>query len=225
MSAQAQGSVVRGSHTGRRALRCVRGVLFAGAISMLGYCAFALVDTWMFQHEQRRQFEQLLHDSQEAKGGARRPPYSTSLEDLPPVIIDSLIGRIEVPRLGLSVYVIEGTSPATLRRAVGHISGTALPGRPGNVGISGHRDTFFRPLRNIRQHDTVTLATMFCEYRYRVVSTRIVNPDDVAVLDQSEDEILTLVTCYPFYFVGSAPQRFIVRAQRVGDTPIDVSVK
>jgi sortase A len=123
-----------------------------------------------------------------------------------------LIGRIDIPRLGLSAIVIEGTSATSLRRAVGHITGTALPGQPGNVGISGHRDTFFRPLRNIRRNDIITLTTLFGDYRYRVVSTRIVRPDSVAELDPSRDEILTLVTCYPFYYVGPAPNRFIVKA-------------
>jgi sortase A len=102
-----------------------------------------------------------------------------------------------------------------MRRAVGHIPGTALPGERGNVGISGHRDTFFRPLRNIQRNDIIILTTLVSEYRYRVVSTRIVSPNDVAVLDQNGSETLTLVTCYPFYFVGSAPNRFIVRAERV----------
>jgi sortase A len=126
-----------------------------------------------------------------------------------------LIGRIDIPRLGVSAIVIEGDGTTTLRRAVGHIPGTALPGEPGNVGISGHRDTFFRPLRNIRRNDIVTLTTLQGEYRYRVLSTRIVTPNNVAVLDPSTNETLTLVTCYPFYFVGSAPNRFIVRAERV----------
>jgi sortase A len=126
-----------------------------------------------------------------------------------------LIGRMEIPRLGLSVVVIEGTSETTLRRAAGHIAGTALPGQPGNVGISGHRDTFFRPLRNIRRDDIITLTTLLGEYRYRVISTRIVPPTNVAVLDPDGTELLTLVTCYPFYFVGPAPSRFIVRAERV----------
>ena len=206
---------MRGQIMMRRVLQCVRVVLFAGAISMLAYCAFVLVDTWIFQRQQYRQFEQSLHDSQQAIGGPRQSLYSPSSKDLPPAFIGGTIGRIEVPRLGISVFVIEGTSPTTLRRAVGHISGTALPGKPGNVGISGHRDTFFRPLRNIRQNDIITLTTLIGEYRYRVVSTRIVDPYDVGVLDQSGDEILTLVTCYPVYFVGSAPNRFIVRAERV----------
>ena len=114
--------------------------------------------------------------------------------------------------------VAEGVEPTTLRRAAGHIPGTALPGQPGNVGIAGHRDTLFRPLRNIRRDDLITLITPQGEYRYRVVSTRIVNPRDIAVLAPSRNEVLTLVTCYPFYFVGSAPDRFIVRAERVGRT-------
>jgi sortase A len=79
----------------------------------------------------------------------------------------------------------------------------------------GHRDTFFRPLRNIQRNDIITLTTLGGEYRYRVVSTKVVGPYDIAVLDSDENEILTLVTCYPFYFVGSAPDRFVVRAERV----------
>jgi sortase A len=86
------------------------------------------------------------------------------------------------------------------------------------VCISGHRDTFFRPLRNIRQNDVITLTTVLGEFRYRVVSTRIVRPNNLAVLDAGGEEILTLITCYPFYFVGPAPTRYVVRAERVGTT-------
>jgi sortase A len=113
------------------------------------------------------------------------------------------------------VIVVEGISAKILRRAAGHIPGTPLPGQRGNVGISAHRDTFFRPLRNIKQNDIIELTTLLGEYRYRVVSTRIVGPNDVAVLEGSGNEVLTLVTCYPFYFVGAAPDRFIVRAERI----------
>jgi sortase A len=125
-----------------------------------------------------------------------------------------LVGRIDVPRLGLSVIVAEGVDTLTLGRAAGHIPGTALPGQPGNVGIAAHRDTFFRPLRNISQNDLITLTTLFGVYRYRVVSTKVVSPYNIEVLDPGENEILTLVTCYPFDFVGAAPNRFIVRAER-----------
>jgi sortase A len=182
-------------------LRWLQLALFAGAVSMLAYCAFVVVGAWTFQKEQRRQFEQVL------TGRVRTPA--------PAAATRGVIGILDVPRLELSVLVIEGVGATTLRRAAGHIPGTALPGGPGNVGISAHRDTFFRPLRNIRQNDVITVTTLLGEYRYRVVSTSIVSPSDVAVLDQSKDEILTLVTCYPFYFVGAAPDRFIVRAERV----------
>jgi sortase A len=128
---------------------------------------------------------------------------------------NGLLGRMEIPRLGVSVIVAEGTDEATLRRAGGHIQGTSFPGQPGNVGIAGHRDTLFRPLRNIRRNDVITVTTLAGEYRYRVVSTEIVSPSDVTVLQSDGHEILTLVTCYPFYFVGPAPDRFIVRAVRV----------
>jgi sortase A len=175
---------------------------------------FALVDSWTFQSRERRHLEQLLHDRLAASPGPRQAA-STLLPQSPAALTDGLFGRIAIPRLRLSAIVLEGTSTTTLRRAVGHIAGTALPGGRGNVGIAGHRDTYFRPLRNIRQDDVITLTTPLGEYRYRVVSARVVSPTDVAVLDSSEGEILTLVTCYPFYFVGSAPDRFIVRAERI----------
>jgi sortase A len=126
-----------------------------------------------------------------------------------------MMGRIEIPRLGLSVIVAEGTDEVTLRRAAGHIEGTQLPGTSGNVGIAGHRDTLFRALQNIRRDDVISFTTLQGAYRYRVVSTRVVGPYDVAVLSPDNHEILTLVTCYPFYFVGPAPDRFIVRAERI----------
>lgn len=141
------------------------------------------------------------------------------LSPRPPTLLDSpprdLEARLEIPRLALSAMVSEGTSELTLRRAVGHIEGTGFPGKMGNVGLAGHRDTFFWPLRNIRRHDLIILATAEGIFRYRVVSTRIVAPSEVSVLAADESEVLTLVTCYPFYFVGMAPNRFIVRATRL----------
>jgi sortase A len=175
---------------------------------LLAYCGFVLLDSWIFQRTQARQLSRLL-----AAPGETASPLL--LATLSPAETGGLIGRMEIPRLGISAIVMDGTTATTLRRAVGHISGTALPGRPGNVGISGHRDTFFRPLRNIQASDVVTLTTVAGQYRYRVLSTEIVGPDDVAVLEPSAGQTLTLVTCYPFYFVGPAPKRFIVRAQRV----------
>jgi LPXTG-site transpeptidase (sortase) family protein len=107
---------------------------------------------------------------------------------------------------------VEGAGQHELKLGPGHIRTTALPGEGGNVGIAGHRDTFFRPLRFIRRGDTIELITYEREREYRVVSTEIVNPTDTRVLLPTSRETLTLVTCYPFTFIGAAPKRFIVRA-------------
>ena len=139
-------------------------------------------------------------------------PVPPSVQNLPP---GTLIGRLRIPRLNLSVMVREGATESTLRRAVGHIPGTGLPGRTGNVGLAGHRDTFFRPLQSIRKDDTIDLDTGHETLRYLVTSTKIVSPRDVEVLKASTGKTLTLVTCYPFYYVGSAPKRFIVQAAEV----------
>lgn len=127
------------------------------------------------------------------------------------------LGRLEVPRLDLSVMIRKGVEGGTLRRAVGHIPGTAEPGKGGNVGIAGHRDTFFRSLKDIRNQDEIVLQTVEGTYRYKVEWTKIVGPNAVHVLKPTNRDSLTLVTCYPFYYVGHAPKRFIVRARQISD--------
>ncbi len=127
-----------------------------------------------------------------------------------------LVWRIEVPRLHLSAGAREGVDARTLRGAVGHIPGTALPGAHGNAGFAAHRDTFFGPLKSVRTGDEVVVTTALGVFRYAVTGTRIVEAEDVTVLDPTSDAVLTLVTCYPFDYVGSAPQRFIVRAALQG---------
>ena len=128
---------------------------------------------------------------------------------------DGLIGRIEIPRLLFSAVVVEGVDKTTLRRAVGHIPGTALPGQAGNVGLAGHRDTFFRPLKDLRIKDEIQFSTLKGDFKYEVESLRVVEPDNVGVLAASGENVLTMVTCYPFYYVGPAPKRWIVRARQV----------
>jgi sortase A len=125
----------------------------------------------------------------------------------------SLIGRIEVPRLRLSALAREGVDVGTLRGSVGHVPGTALPGETGNAAFAAHRDTFFAPLAGIKKDDTVLITTPDGVHRYRVFSTRIVPPSEVSVLRSGQRSQLTLVTCYPFDYVGSAPKRFIVQAE------------
>lgn len=190
----------------RRVLRWTERLLLAIGVAALVYCGYVYGYAWNFQRAERLQFQGLLVDRIALPAATKLSPLAAP---------GGLLGLMDIPRLGLSVIVIEGTGSATLRRAAGHIPGTALPGQSGNVGISGHRDTFFRPLRNIRRNDIITLTTLLGEYRYRVVSTKIVSPSDVAVLDPGGSDSLTLVTCYPFYFVGAAPGRFIVRAERI----------
>ena len=139
-------------------------------------------------------------------------PLPRTLVIVPPRAGEPM-GRIEIPRLRLSAMVLEGTSPQILRTAAGHIRGTALPGSTGNIGIAAHRDTFFRPLRDLRRDDEILVTTSYGIFRYVVNAIEIVDPSDVQVLHQTADPQLTLVTCYPFSYVGPAPKRFIVHAR------------
>ncbi len=129
------------------------------------------------------------------------------------------LGVLRIPKIRLEVPVLPGTDDHTLDRAVGYIEGTAQPGTDGNLGIAGHRDGFFRGLKDIATGDVIELDTIQGTDVYRVERTWIVNPEEVSVLDPTPTRALTLVTCYPFYFIGSAPHRFIVRAVRIADRP------
>ena len=126
---------------------------------------------------------------------------------------------LRIPKIRLEVPVLPDTDDRTLDRAVGHIQDTAPPGTDGNSGIAGHRDGFFRGLKDIVPGDAIELDTLDGKESYRVERTWVVDPEDVSVLDPTSTRALTLVTCYPFYFVGSAPRRFIVRALRVDKPP------
>ena len=128
----------------------------------------------------------------------------------------SVIGRVDVPRLNLSAAIAEGDDDSTLGNAVGHLPDTPLPWQQaGNAAFAAHRDGLFRPLRNIRINDEVNVVTARGEFLYRVTKTQVVNPDDLSVLAPTKTATLTLITCYPFSFIGHAPQRFIVQAERV----------
>lgn len=128
------------------------------------------------------------------------------------------IGRIEIPRLQISAMVRQGVDDGTLSRAVGHVPYTALPGSSGNVGLAAHRDTFFRNLRGVKVGDDITIVTPEGKWQYQVDSLNIVTPRNVEVLQPTPEPALTLVTCYPFNYVGSAPDRFIVRARQVSES-------
>jgi sortase A len=201
-------------------LRWIRWLLLVVGVAALGYVGFSLLDAKLFQARENRRLNQadrnLHRPSTVAQSGTM---LSTSLSSrkvhATTVALGSVLGRIEIGRIGVAVIIVEGTDGRTLRRAVGHIPGTALPGEQGNVALTGHRDTFFRALRNIREDDEITLTTVAGSYRYRVDSMKVASAGDVEVLNDSGESLLTLVTCYPFYFVGPAPKRFIVRAHRI----------
>ncbi len=121
-------------------------------------------------------------------------------------------GVLAIPKIALRVPIFEGTADVTLNRGVGRIEGTAAIGADGNIGIAGHRDGFFRALKDVAVGDAIEVQSRTGAVRYSVTEILIVEPDDVYVLDPTSEATLTLVTCYPFYFVGSAPQRYIVKA-------------
>jgi sortase A len=176
----------------------------------LGYCLTVYLDAKFYQAREARRFASELRL---AEVGAAEP----SRTHVPVVAPEAggVVGRLDIPRIGVSVMVVEGVKYGDLKRAAGHIPGTALPGQCGNVGVAGHRDTFFRPLRSIQRNDTIIISTLQGAYRYRVVRTKVVRPDDVQVLYPTGRDTLTLVTCFPFDYLGPAPKRFIVQAYRL----------
>lgn len=198
-----RGSIPRRPRKSRALLlRAAYYIFLIGGILGLGYAGYVVVDAQAYQAIEESRLPEI------------RPSPG------PRVVVEGdVIGEIRIPRLELKVIVVQGGSPKALRRAVGHLPATALPGEPGNVVLAGHRDTFFRPLRSIQLGDRITFKTVDGEFEYLVESTEVVLPSDVQVLQPSSDRILTLVTCFPFYYVGAAPKRFIVRARQVGRLP------
>ena len=189
----------------RRLLVWLEAGLLALAAATLGYSVYIWVSTRAFQ-------ARAVRELQKQSSIHRAPPATAPVEG-------ALLGQIEIPRVGVAAVILEGTAANTLQRAVGHIAGTALPGQAGNIALAGHRDTFFRPLRRIIRGDEALVTTPTRSSVYRVEETRILDPTDVEVLRPTGADTLTLITCYPFYFVGSAPKRFLVRAVRISTGP------
>ncbi len=192
--------------------RTEHGFWLAGFL-LLAYCAFVWVEARLYQRERTRQFDHALGQlgARHQLGSSGRAPAAVDLEPL--------TGRLEIPRIGVSVMVMEGDDARTLQLGVGHLPGSARPGRPGNVVIFGHRDTFFRPLREIRRNDRIMLTGWDGTHQYLVEKTEVVNPENTSVLRASSQPTLTLITCYPFRYVGPAPRRFIVRATLADGAP------
>jgi sortase A len=179
-------------------------LLYLTGILALGYVGFTLLDAGLYQASARRTLESQIQLGKERNEIQPRPAIKPG----------DLLGRLDIPRLGLSVAVLQGTRSRMLRLGTGHIEGTPLPGEAGNSGIAGHRDTFFRGLKDIRKNDEIQFQAATGLIRYEVDWVKVVAPDDLSVLAPSTESALTLVTCYPFYFVGPAPKRFVVRAHK-----------
>lgn len=193
----------------RRILRLSSRIcLFVGAAA-LGACAVFLAEGRLYQDSHGKLFQ----SSREALS----TPAPLVCHARVPNVGES-VGRMKIPHLGLSVVILEGDGPSVLRLGVGHIPDTSRFGETGNVGIAGHRDTFFRPLRNIRVGDLIFVITDAGSYTYRVESLRVVSPSDVGVLSTTSRPILTLVTCYPFHYIGDAPSRFVVQAGQIASS-------
>lgn len=170
----------------------------AFGILALSYAGFVFADAHNYQALEMKKFKQAGRLSE------------------PRILVEGdAIGEIQVPRLGLNAIVVQGDSPASLRRAVGHLSKSALPGEWGNVALAGHRDTFFRPLRDIQVGDEIRFKTPEHSFEYLVESIEVVAPANIQVLKASTGHDLTFITCFPFHYVGPAPKRFVVRAREV----------
>lgn len=197
----------------RHALRWIERLLLLGAAVCVAWVFMAWKDAAFSQIRARSELAEMLATAAPLRDSGRPPPVADDGGS-------SLIGVLDIPRVNLSVAVLEGDDDRTLRIAAGHLPGTPLPWDEGNTALAGHRDTFFRPLASVRVGDEIHLATRRGAFRYRVRRVTVVGPHDVWVLRPSAEATLTLITCYPFYSLGPAPQRFVVHAERVArDAP------
>ena len=186
-------------------------LLLAGVLAV-GIWAWSHVRMAVFQSWGNRVLDRRIN----GRSATASPKSVATPKAQPSIENGALIGRLTIPRLHVRAVVREGAGQDTLDVALGHIPGTALPGQSGNVGVAGHRDTLFRGLRKIEKNDVIEFQTPAGNYNYTVESMAIVKPDNVSVLDSSQHPEITLVTCYPFNYVGSAPKRFVVKARLVG---------
>ena len=208
-------------------------MLLVGGGAMLAWSATLIIDARLAQETARRSLELVAHAPLIAR--------AAEMSDLPvdpiehPIVEHGApIGELVIPRVRLSSIVLHGSDAQTLRHGPGHLENTPVPGEHGNVAIAGHRDTFFRQLREVKMGDDVFMNTPRGRFRYQVTSAQVVAPHDISVLDHTDDDVITLITCYPFWVLGPAPNRFVVRATRVegalpasepmsGVSPVNVS--
>jgi sortase A len=194
------GRAMRVEHS-RSCLWIERGLMGTGIVCLI-WVALVSLQATRYQHQQQASLEHL------------RKSAPAVLDESGVLPTGSLIGSLNIPRLRLSAVIAEGDDHATLKVAIGHLTDTPLPWHEGNSALAGHRDTWFRPLQHIRVGDEFYVSTLHGDFRYRVRDTMVVGPNDVWVLDPTDQPTLTLITCYPFSYLGKASRRFIVRAER-----------
>lgn len=204
----------------RRRLLVIAAIIGAVSLGCLGWVTWSVADARLLEARQTALLDESLQDGNAgppgSEGSAHRAETRAHVADWPELSEGDLVGRIRIERLGIEAIVLHGTGARTLRRSVGHVPGTALPGEPGNVGLAGHRDSFFRELADAAVGDLIRVESVQGTVTYQVDRVFVVGPRDVHVLDPPSDgEMVTLVTCYPFHYVGPAPDRFIVQATRV----------
>jgi sortase A len=192
---------------GRRRFSGFERLLILCGVACLAWCAYVFFNARRFQSRPVP-----AATTERAPTASVLPPPEAGPSTLP---IGEPIGRIEVPRLHLAASMANGDDDGTLRVAVGHLPDTPFPWQNGNSALAGHRDTFFRELQRVRANDDLRVTTPYGDYTYRVTRTVIVTPEDLSVLDPTAEPTLTLITCYPFSYVGHAPKRFIVQAVRM----------
>ena len=187
---------------GRLFIRWAGSILFIAGALTLSYVALTLLYANHYQEAADSTLEKQIYTGQQHKAGLSKTIAREG----------DVLGRIEIPRLKLRVAILEGTTAHTLGLGVGHIAGTAFPGTAGSIGIAGHRDTYFRGLKDIRKNDNILIQTALGISRYEVDWIRITDPADGGILAPTADSGLTLVTCYPFHYIGAAPERFVIHA-------------
>jgi LPXTG-site transpeptidase (sortase) family protein len=202
----------------RRRLLILQRVFFTFAIAFSIIYGGGVLRAALYHVFDNRAFDETL------KAAARKPAttarQASAQTAAAPGPRSGPLARLDIPRVGLSVVVRDGTDEWTLNRGAGHIAGTSYPGSDGNIGIAGHRDGYFRALRDVHPADEILLTSSDGSIeRYRVESATIVKPEDVSVLARRASPSLTLVTCYPFSYVGSAPKRYVLTASRMAQTP------
>lgn len=190
---------------GSSVLRCAQRIFLGLGIALVAYAGGTTAYAGIYQRYHLWTFQQEIAAPESSKEPAREEERDLKEGDV--------VARLEVPRLGITVMVLQGTSEETLKVGAGHVPGTPHPGAEGNAAIAAHRDTFFRKLEGIIPGDIIRYVTVRRTYEYAVDSTEVVDPEDTRPMESRGRSELTLITCYPFYFVGAAPKRFIVHAR------------